>query len=181
MEDFRISSLLKINPDESLAREFMASARHLLRFQFKLDVENYLEETLSELLKHESYNVRELQWMKRSGKKNISLREISKDSNRENIEKEIVLDFEIKNQWEMERNKNLSHYDRITLVVKCLQCNLIYPISFGHEKELLNKTRCKNCQTTSIGLYDFENESNNEYSNRLLIRFPWMKRSEQTI
>ncbi len=156
LEDFRISSFIKTNADESIAREFMTSARYLLRFQFKLDVENHLEGTISEFLKYESRNVRVSKWMKRNDVINITSGEIDEEINRKNIEEEVILDFEIKNRWDMERNKNLSHYDRITIIIKCLQCNLIYPISFGFEKELLNEIKCKNCKTTSVGLYDFE-------------------------
>ncbi len=179
LQDFRISSLLKIDPNESTAREFMASARYLLKFQFKLDVEDHIERTISEFLKYESRNIREFQWEKRNDKINISSKEIFEEDNIKNISEEIVLDFEIKNQWEMERNRNLPQNERTTILVKCLQCNLIYPISFGIEKEILNEIKCKSCKTTSVRLYDFENESNSEYHRRLLVRFPWMNEANQ--
>lgn len=64
--------------------------------------------------------------MKRNNIKTISNEEISRLKNRMSISKEIVIDFQIKSQWEEERNNNLSNYDVISALVKCPQCYQIY-------------------------------------------------------
>ena len=61
------------------------------------------------------------------------------------VNEEIVLDFEIKNKWEQLRNKNLTNFNSIIVLVRCIRCGEIYPYLFEIEKESYDQLFCKYC------------------------------------
>ncbi|HET6589202.1 MAG TPA: hypothetical protein VFG45_03450 [Candidatus Nitrosocosmicus sp.] len=162
---------------ESQARQFMHPKIRLIKRQFKLDVENMFEVKCSDYLKHDSSNIREYQWQIKNKKMNTTNEEISKDELVDSVCKEVILDFNIKNQWEEERYKNLSDFVKITTLIKCSHCNHVYSMAIEIENALLSDIICKHCNNKDvIALYDFENETNSQYHKRLLSRFPWMSK-----
>lgn len=177
LHDHNISSLTRpeFHLTESQARQYMHPKIQLIKRQFKLDVENRIELMCSHHLKYDSSEMREYQWQIKNKKMNATCEEMSKDEVIDSVLKEVILDFNIKNQWEEERYKNLSDFVKITTLIKCSQCGHIYPMAIEIENALLSNIICKYCNNKDIiELYDFENETNNHYHQRLLSRFPWM-------
>ena len=159
--NFNLTRHLKVrlNPEDD--EVFVPQKQQLIKFQFKLDVENHIERNLSAVLKTKSFNIKLSQWAKRiENKPATTMREAFEHNNYTNINKEIVLDFEIKNKWEQERNHNLLDSDKIVLMTKCDDCNQIYPYPFEIEKESFNEITCKYCKGCNINYYDIEKETN---------------------
>lgn len=99
----------------------------------------------------------EIQWMKRKNIVNLTRREkLSNPEIIKEIRQEIVLTFQIKSQWEIQRNANLSKYDVITALVKCNNCSQIYPIPLEIEKENLKQIECYHCRNNTLEFYNFE-------------------------
>ena len=99
-------------------------------------------------------------------RENLSNPEIIKE-----IHQEIVLTFQIKSKWEIQRNANLSKYDVITVWVKCKNCSQIYPIPIEIEKEKLDQMECYHCKNNTMEFYNFEQEMNKLFRNRYLDRY----------
>lgn len=154
--NFNLIRHLKVHSNPEYDEVFVPQKQQLIKFQFKLDVENFIERNLSAALKTKTFDVKLSQWAKRIENKPATMGEVFQHNNYMNIDKEIVLDFEIKNKWEQERNHNLLDLDRIALMIKCDNCNQIYPYPFEIEKESFNEIICRYCNGYNIKYYDFK-------------------------
>lgn len=146
----------------SMSREYIRDMLNLLGYQFKIDVENKIEWLVNRNLDTRPEYRKEGQWMNKNNKRDITLGAIDQEENSKQIQSEIVLDFDIKRQWEEERIHHLSNKNVIAILVKCLKCSNIYPSPFKIEKDSINKLSCKKC-SNALELYDFDKEYWNSY------------------
>ncbi len=153
--DFNILRRVKISSKTDIEEGFMSQKQQLLKFQFKLDVETQIERIFSGVLKSELFDRKLSQWHKRTDNMAKTMRKVYEHNNYTKINKEIVLDFQIKNDWEKERNQNLLDFDKMVLMINCDTCNQIYPYPFKIEKEYFNEIMCKYCKSKTVKYYDF--------------------------
>lgn len=138
IEDFRINQERK-------------EAIQLIKMQLKLDIEAQIDKDISEVLKISTDLAKSVQYRNRQNKA-VSQKNLLDDHKIDRLIAEPVLDFEVRNEWEKERNNNLSNPDLLTLIIRCsnLECNRIYPYSFEIEKEIFDQISCKFCKKNAI-------------------------------
>jgi len=167
VNNFNIFKGLDIDPTDKKLEDLRKENLKLLKVQFKLDIESFIDKCFSEYLKIDSYSIKSFVWSSREDNQNKTVGEIHQNRHYSDIMNEIVLTFEVRKEWEKERNKNLTNFDRIVILVKCSSCGQIYPISFNLELESFSKIRCKYCNNLTISQYIFENEINAQYHYRI--------------
>jgi len=155
LHDFNFLRHVKVSSKADVEEGFLLQKQRLLKFQFKLDVETQIERNFSDVLKSDLLSMKLSQWSKRTDNMGKTMGEVYEHNNYTNINKEIVLDFEIKNDWEQERNQNLINFDKIVLIMKCDKCSQIYPYPFEIEKEYFNEIMCKYCKGNTVKYYGF--------------------------
>lgn len=155
--EHHVSYLMNLLLDEPLARQVMAPKIQLIKQQFKIDVENIIERICSEYLKYNPPRMRLSKWQERNKKSKLDLRNLSKSEIEKIDLEEVILDFDIKNNWEEERNKNISNFDKITAMMECPYCYSIYPLSFEIENKLISDIICIHCKKSSIMPYHLRN------------------------
>ena len=142
-----------------------------VKFQFKLDVESQIEREFFYYLRFNPSDDELIRWNKKNNIKCVLPKELSQDVIEEIISKEMVLNFQIKSQWEGLRNSNLSKFNVITTLVRCHHCYQIYSLSLKIEKESLNDMACQYCNNITIKFYDFEYEMNQLWGDRYLKKY----------
>ncbi|MBA3749571.1 MAG: hypothetical protein H0X03_01490 [Nitrosopumilus sp.] len=149
---------------------YLKNLQQLIKHQFKLDIETQIERYSSRFLNFPSYDMKRYQWSNKPRNQHLSYEEVIENNYDNDVYKERVFDYNIKNQWEKKRNENLINFNKITLIVKCDKCNQIYPYSFETEKEIIDKIICINCNQSKLKFYDFDNESNSLYLQEMFPR-----------
>jgi hypothetical protein len=124
---------------------------NMIKYQFKLDIENHIERDITFHIKEEKHiietfniDVKPTQFLLMKGVLNIK--------HYTDILKAVVLNFDNLNKWEQLRNTNLSKFNIITILVKCNSCNQIYPYSFEIEKESYDQLVCIYCNNNIISI-----------------------------
>lgn len=136
---------------ESRISQEREEAIHLIKMQLKLDIEAYIDKDISEVLKISTDPVKSIRYRNRQDMA-VSHKKLLEDHQNNQVIAKKVLDFEARNEWEKERNNNLSNHDLVTLIIRCsnLECNGIYPHSFEIEKEIFDEIPCKFCGKNAI-------------------------------
>jgi hypothetical protein len=115
----------------------------MIKTCFKLDVETSIDREFSDVLKDnialiKSSMDRDKQIKYFGSEELIETEDVLYNL----VERQPVIDYKMRNEWETERNNNLSCPDKITLIVKCSKCLQIYPYSFDIEKSSLKEIPC---------------------------------------
>jgi len=126
--------------NESIKQEY----KELIKYQFKLDIENHIDIIQSDILKFDNNNIQN--YLTASFNLSMFMKGSTDLNKYAFISRDMVLTFDLKNRWEKIRNMNLSRYNIITIIKKCNRCNLIYPYSFEIEKESFDEIPCKYCK-----------------------------------
>jgi hypothetical protein len=145
--------------------------RKLIESQFKLDVESEIERISSSILNFNEFNIKDFQWRSRPQNQKKSRRPPMEDDSYFEVFKEIVFNYQVRNEWERFRSENLSNNDKIIIVVKCENCGLIFPYPIIIETEDLDSILCRRCNHPRLKPYEFENDSNSLYLKEILSRF----------
>jgi hypothetical protein len=151
---------LKDKSIETLIYEEKSKAQQLIRTQFKLDIESQIDKDISEVLKTDTYMTKSFQFSTKV-QKHFTERDIIKKGLFEQIQQQCVLDYPIRNNWELKRNSNLLDSNSITIITKCQRCGFISPYSIELETEAIEQVICQQCKERGgIESYDFINEMN---------------------
>ena len=133
--------------------------------------ESEIERISSSILNFNEFIIKDFQWRRRPQNQKKSRRLPMEDDSYFDVFKEIVFNYQARNEWERLRSENLSNNDKITIVVKCENCGLIFPYPITIETEDLDSLFCRRCNHPRLKPYEFENDSNSLYLKEILSRF----------
>jgi hypothetical protein len=122
----------------------------IIKTCFKSDIESQIDKDMWEYLKNDTHMTKSFQFAN-NHKKHFSSADVFDNGLFEQIERESVFDYQIRNEWERVKNKNLDS-NKITMIIKCQKCNRLFSYLYDIESEMLDKTGVKP--------YDFVNEIN---------------------
>jgi len=125
----------------------------MIKFCFKSDIESQIDKDMWEYLKNDSHMTKSFQFA-HNKKIRFSNRDVFENGLYEQIKRESVFDYQIRNEWERVKNNNLD-LKRITLIVKCQRCNLLFSYSYKIEDETLDDV--------GVTQYDFTKEINQTF------------------
>ncbi len=126
------------------------ASRQMIKICFKSDIESQIDKDMWEYLKNDTHMTKSFQFANNQ-KKHFSPKDVFEKGLYEQIEREGVFDYQVRNEWERVKNKNLDS-NKITIIVKCQKCNRLLLYLYDIEHEMLDKVGVK--------LYDFVNEIN---------------------
>ena len=129
------------------------ASRQMIKTCFKSDIESQIDKDMWEYLKNDTHMTKSFQFAN-NYKKHFSSADVFDNGLFEQIERESVFDYQIRNEWERVKNKNLGS-NKITMIGKCQKCNRLFSYLYDIESEMLDKIKVKT--------YDFVNEINHVF------------------
>jgi len=99
---------------------------------------------------------------------NVSLTKDKKRDRSHYINSETVFNYNIKNQWEEIRNKNLLNCDKITILMKCTKCSNIFPLPLEIWNEIEDLSDHIHKCGTKVEVYDLKNNINAQHLKVML-------------
>ncbi|MDN5867418.1 MAG: hypothetical protein L0H55_08460, partial [Candidatus Nitrosocosmicus sp.] len=151
--------------DDSLLKQEKKEALQLVKMQFKLDIESQIDKDILEVLNTNNLLIKSFQYRRKQDVTPVTNKEVLEGDEIERIQEEHVIDFNLRIEWEKERNSNLSNTDRIVLVVKCIGCGHLYPYPFGIEKESFSEISCVFCKGYAIRPHNVKNSLDHLFVN----------------
>ncbi|KAA2283586.1 hypothetical protein [Candidatus Nitrosocosmicus sp. SS] len=108
-------------------------SRHMIKVCFKSDIESQIDKDMWESLKYDTHMMKSFQYTN-SQKKRFIPNHVYKNGLYEKIEREKVINHQIRNEWEIIKNNNLNS-NKITMIVKCQRCSHIFSYLYNIESQ----------------------------------------------
>lgn len=150
MHELNILKRLRISTRLDEQEGFIVQKQQFLKIQFKIDIENQIDKSLTANLKQSSIDKKKSLWSKRPENSGKTMGEAYNRVTYPYILKENILDFSLKTMWDQARNENVGNATKISLMIRCSICDQIYPYLFEFEKEIFENIECRSCNSENM-------------------------------
>lgn len=117
------------------------ASKQMIKTCFKSDIESQIDKDMWEYLKTDTHMTKSFQFANNQ-KKHFRSNDVFKKGIYEQIERESVFDYQIRNEWERVKNDNLD-LNKITMIVKCQKCNRLFSYLYNIESQTLDEVGVK--------------------------------------